>query len=172
MKIEWDAPIAMDDGVVLRGDVFRPLAAGQHPVILSYGPYAKGLSHAGKAYRHAWLRVVKSCPEIEQGSSNKYQNWELLDPERWVPDGYVCVRVDSRGAPAAHPDISTCGRRARRKDIAFCVDWAGVAAVVERQGRPSTGISYYSMNQWQGGPAQAEASRGAVRLGRFVGLLS
>ena len=30
--------------------------------------------------------------------ANKYQNWETPDPERWVPDGYVCVRVDSRGS--------------------------------------------------------------------------
>ncbi len=44
MKIDWDAPIEMDDGVVLRVDVFRPVADGKYPVILSYGPYAKGLS--------------------------------------------------------------------------------------------------------------------------------
>ena len=40
MKIDWDAPIAMRDGVVLRADVFRPLKDGQYPVILSHGPYA------------------------------------------------------------------------------------------------------------------------------------
>ena len=44
MSIDWDAPIAMDDGVVLRADVFRPVGDGQYPVILSYGPYAKGLA--------------------------------------------------------------------------------------------------------------------------------
>ena len=44
MQIEWDVAIAMDDGVVLRADVFRPFGQGKHPVILSYGPYAKGLS--------------------------------------------------------------------------------------------------------------------------------
>ena len=42
MKIDWDQPIAMDDGLVLRADVFRPVAEGQYPVILTYGPYAKG----------------------------------------------------------------------------------------------------------------------------------
>jgi len=26
MKIEWDVPISMDDGLVLRADVFRPVA--------------------------------------------------------------------------------------------------------------------------------------------------
>jgi predicted acyl esterase len=34
MSIDWDAPIAMDDGVVLRADVFRPSGDGRHPVIL------------------------------------------------------------------------------------------------------------------------------------------
>ena len=26
MRIEWDVPITMDDGLVLRADVFRPVA--------------------------------------------------------------------------------------------------------------------------------------------------
>ena len=43
MHIDWDTPIRMEDGVVLRADVFRPAGAGKYPVILSYGPYAKGL---------------------------------------------------------------------------------------------------------------------------------
>ena len=38
MRIDWDMPIPMDDGVVLRSDVFRPPGDGKHPVILSYGP--------------------------------------------------------------------------------------------------------------------------------------
>jgi predicted acyl esterase len=149
MTIEWDAPIAMDDGVVLRCDVFRPLGDGRHPVILSYGPYAKGLSFQ-EGYRHAWLRIVKSCPEIEEGSSNKYQNWELLDPERWVPDGYVLVRVDSRGAGRSPGRLDVWSAR-EAKDIALCVDWAGVQPW--SNGKVGlNGISYYSMNQWQAGP--------------------
>ena len=38
MRIDWNMPIAMDDGLVLRADVFRPIAEGRYPVILSYGP--------------------------------------------------------------------------------------------------------------------------------------
>src|ERR1700723_2189603 len=41
MRIDWDVPIPMDDGLVLRADVYRPLAEGRYPVIMSYGPYAK-----------------------------------------------------------------------------------------------------------------------------------
>ena len=44
MKIDWDVPVEMDDGLVLRADVFRPAAEGRYPVILSYGPYGKGLA--------------------------------------------------------------------------------------------------------------------------------
>jgi uncharacterized protein len=44
MQIDWDVPVEMDDGVVLRADVFRPDGDGGYPVILSYGPYAKGLA--------------------------------------------------------------------------------------------------------------------------------
>ena len=44
MLIEWDAGIVMDDGLVLRADVFRPKEEGKWPVLLTCGPYAKGLA--------------------------------------------------------------------------------------------------------------------------------
>ena len=97
MQIDWDVPIPIDDGVVLRADVFRPPGGGKFPIVLSYGPYAKGLSFQ-EGYKGNWARLTKAAPEVLQGSSNKYQNWELVDPEKWVPEGYACVRVDSRGA--------------------------------------------------------------------------
>ena len=41
MQIDWDTPIKVDDGLILRADVFRPPGEGSWPVILSYGPYGK-----------------------------------------------------------------------------------------------------------------------------------
>jgi hypothetical protein len=149
MRIDWDAPIPMDDGIVLRADVFRPTADGRYPVVLSYGPYAKGLAMQ-EAYKSAWLRIVKSAPEVLAGSSNKYQNWELFDPEKWVPDGYVLVRVDSRGAGRSPGYLEVWSAR-EAQDIAACVDWAGTQAW--SNGKVGLhGISYYSMNQWQAAP--------------------
>ena len=49
MRIVWDAPIEISDGVVLRADVFRPVGENTIPAILSYGPYAKGMSSRGKS---------------------------------------------------------------------------------------------------------------------------
>src|SRR5262245_8920060 len=149
VRIDWDAPIAMDDGVVLRADVFRPIADARYPVILSYGPYAKGLSFQ-EAYKSAWLRVIKAAPEVLEGSSNKHQNWELFDPEKWIPDGYILVRVDSRGAGRSPGYLEVWSPR-ESQDIAACVEWAGTQPW--SNGKVGLhGISYYSMNQWQAAP--------------------
>src|SRR5437867_2452224 len=97
MQIDWDVSIAVDDGAILWADVYRPTDNGRYPVILSYGPYAKGLAFKD-GYPRQWQRMAERHPDVTAGSSNKYQNWEVIDPEKWVPHGYICVRVDSRGA--------------------------------------------------------------------------
>ncbi len=149
MKIDWDAPVAMDDGVVLRADVFRPAAEGKYPVILSYGPYAKGLAFQ-EGYKSAWLRLTKAFPDFAEGSSNKYQNWELVDPEKWVPDGYAIVRVDSRGAGRSPGHLDVWSPR-EAKDLHDCVEWAGTQSW--SNGKVGiNGISYYAMNQWHVAP--------------------
>src|SRR5450759_2754001 len=112
MQIDWDAPIRMDDGVVLRADVYRPVGKGTFPVILSYGPYAKGLSFQ-EGYKSQWARLTKAAPEVLQNSSNQYQNWELVDPEKWVPDGFA-PSASTRAAPGVRRARSMCGRRASR----------------------------------------------------------
>jgi uncharacterized protein len=148
MQIDWDAPIRMDDGIVLRADVYRPVGGGKYPVILSYGPYAKGLSFQ-EGYKSQWSRVIKSAPEVLQGSSNKYQNWELVDPEKWVPDGYALVRVDSRGAGRSPGSLDVWSAR-EAQDLYECVEWAGTQAW--SNGKVGIhGISYYAMNQWNAG---------------------
>ncbi|HXP92000.1 MAG TPA: CocE/NonD family hydrolase [Candidatus Binatia bacterium] len=146
MLVDWDVPIEMDDGFVLRADVFRPPGAGRFPVLISYGPYAKGLAFQD-GYPSAWERMVSRHPDVAAGSSNVYQNWEVVDPEKWVPDGYVCVRVDSRGAGRSPGYIDPWSTR-ETKDFFSCIEWA--AAQPWSSGRVgANGISYYAMNQWQ-----------------------
>ena len=145
MHIDWDVAIVMDDGLVLRADVFRPPAAGKYPVILSYGPYAKGL-HFEDGYPSAWRRMVETHPDVAAGSSNKYQNWEVVDPEKWVPDGYAVVRVDSRGTGRSPGYIDHFSPR-ETQDFHDCIEWAGVQAW--SNGKVGlNGISYYGINQW------------------------
>jgi len=148
MQIDWDVPIPMDDGVVLRADVFRPPGGGKFPIVLSYGPYAKGLSFQ-EGYKGNWARLSKAAPEVLQGSSNKYQNWELVDPEKWVPEGYACVRIDSRGAGRSPGYLDVWSVR-EAQDLYQCIEWAGTQDW--SNGKVGiNGISYYAMNQWQVG---------------------
>ena len=146
MIIDWDVPIPMDDGLVLRADVFRPSAAGSYPVVLSHGPYGKGLSFQ-EGYATAWQMMVDAYPEVMEGTSSRYQVWELPDPERWVPDGYICVRVDSRGAGRSEGVLDSFSSR-EAQDLRDCVEWAGVQTW--STGRVGLlGISYLAMCQWQ-----------------------
>jgi len=146
MRIDWDVPIEMDDGLVLRADVYRPTADGRYPVILSYGPYAKGLAFQ-EGYPSAWQRMVSEHPDVACGSTNKYQNWEVVDPEKWVPHGYICVRVDSRGTGRSPGYVDHFSPRETR-DFYDCIEWSGVQPW--SSGKVGlNGISYYAINQWQ-----------------------
>src|ERR1700676_1813067 len=86
MRIDGDAPIPLDDGLTLPSDVFSPPEPGVYPVILSYGPYAKGLAFQ-EGYPSAWQRMVAEHPDVACGSSNRYQSWEVVAPEKRAHDG-------------------------------------------------------------------------------------
>ena len=145
MRIDWNVPIAMDDGLVLRADVFRPVAERRCPVILSYGPYAKGLAFQD-GYPSAWQRMAERHPDVTAGSSNLYQSWEVVDPEKWVLHDYACVRVDSRGCGCSPGYIDHFSPR-ETKDFYDCIEWA--AARPWSSGKVGlNGISYYAINQW------------------------
>lgn len=146
LLIEIDVPIPMDDGVVLKADVFRPVDDGQYPVILSYGPYGKGL-HFIDGYKTAWEIMARNHPDTVAGTSNAHANWEVVDPEKWVPDGYVVVRVDSRGAGRSPGFLDHHSMRETR-DFHDCIEWAGTQAW--SNGKVGlAGISYYATNQWR-----------------------
>ncbi|MEK9707626.1 MAG: CocE/NonD family hydrolase, partial [Alphaproteobacteria bacterium] len=145
MRVDWDVPIMMDDGVVLRANVYRPDDGGKYPVIMTYGPYAKDLSYQ-EAYAAAWNMFVRDHPDAIEGSTNIHQSWEVHDPEQWVPDGYICIRVDSRGAGRS-PGVIDCFTPREARDYATCIDWAGS----QRWSNGNVGlagISYYAINQW------------------------
>jgi predicted acyl esterase len=151
MHIVWDQPIVMDDGVVLRADVFRPVGDGSYPVIMTYGPYGKGL-HFEDGYKTAWDRMCAEDPDAVSNTSNKYANWEVADPEKWVPDGYVVVRVDSRGAGRS-PGYLCHNNDREQQDYYQCIEWAGTQRW--SNGKVGlNGISYYGANQWRAAGTQ------------------
>ena len=145
MQIDWNVPIAMDDGLVLRADMFRPVDDKPHPVILTYGPYAKGLAFQD-GYPSAWNIMAAKHPDVPAGSSNLYQAWEVVDPEKWVPHDYAVVRVDSRGCGCSPGYIDHFGPR-EQHDYYACIEWAGEQPWSNGKAGLN-GISYFGSNQW------------------------
>ncbi len=72
MRIDWDIPVRMDDGAVLRADLFRPDDDKAYPVIFSCGSFGKGLAFQ-EGNKSAWYRMVAAFPEVTKGSTCKYQ---------------------------------------------------------------------------------------------------
>jgi uncharacterized protein len=146
MIIEWDVPIDMDDGLQLRADIFRPTGPGPYPVLLSHGPYAKGASFQ-TGYAATWNRLAAGYPEVTRNTTNRCQNFEVVDPERWVPHGYGVIRFDSRGAGRSPGFLNPFSARETR-DLHDCIEWA--ATLPWCNGKVGlAGISLYAQNQWQ-----------------------
>ncbi|MBS4208311.1 CocE/NonD family hydrolase [Bacillus sp. FJAT-50079] len=145
MRIMWQVPITMKDGNVLRADVFLPIEKGAYPTIMNYGPYAKGQSFQ-EGYEGQWNRMVEDFPEIMEDTTNKYQNWEATDPERWVPHGYAIIRVDSRGAGWSE-GIQEFWSKKEIHDFYECIEWAAIQSW-SNGNIGLLGISYYAANQW------------------------
>ena len=113
---------------------------------MAHGPYGKGMAFYDGHFKVVWDMMTAAYPETAAASSNRYQAWEMVDPERWVRDGYACVRVDSRGSGRSPGVIDPFSPRETR-DYYNCIEWAGVQEW--SSGKVGLcGISYYAMNQW------------------------
>ena len=146
MRADWDVPIPMDDGIALRADVFRPDEDGRYPVIMTHGPYAKWLAFQD-GFPQQWANLEAEHPDALAGSSGLHMNWETVDAEKWVPDGYVVIRVDSRGAGRSPGFLDIFSARESR-DCYLCIEWA--ADQPWSTGKVGLlGVSYYAINQWQ-----------------------
>jgi hypothetical protein len=145
MVIERDQPITMDDGLVLRADVYRPKTDAPVPVIMTLGPYGKGVMYQDH-YKAMWDWLIAQHPDLLPGSSRSFMAWETVDPETWVPWGYAVVRVDSRGA-CRSPGMLDIFSPRETLDYYHAIEWAGTRPW--SNGKVGlNGISYYAINQW------------------------
>lgn len=145
MIIDRDVSIPMDDGLELKCDIFRPKDGKPAPVIMTLGPYGKGVPYRDQ-FAPQWQWLINTYPDILPGSSREFMVWETVDPEIWVPWGYVCIRVDSRGAGRSPGYLNIFSPR-ETKDYYHAIEWA--AQQPWSTGKVGlNGISYYAINQW------------------------
>ncbi len=138
LLIEKDVPIAMRDGTALSANVFRPDADGRYPAIITLGPYPKDIHFAD------WDRLGFYEQLEEHGP---HMHWETVNPEWWVPQGYVVIRIDARGTGKSPGKPSMLSLR-EAHDFFDAVEWAG--AQPHSNGKVAVmGISYFAMNAWR-----------------------
>ena len=147
MVFEKDVAIAMSDGLSLRANVVRPAGPGRFPVVMSHGIYGKDV-HFKLAFKPQWDNLLKLYPDLCQaGSSGRFLRWEVPDPERWVPDGFAIVVVDTRGSGKS-PGYLDPRQPRENQDYFELIEWAGTQDWCN--GRVGLlGISYLAMNQWK-----------------------
>ncbi len=152
MLFEKNVPIVMSDGVVLRANVFRPDRPERYPVVMSHGIYGKDV-HFSLAFKPQWETLLRLYPGLcKDGSTGRFLRWEVPDPERWVPDSYAIVVVDTRGSGKSGGYLDPRQPR-ENQDYYELVEWAG------EQGWSNgkvglLGISYLAMNQWKAAALQ------------------
>jgi predicted acyl esterase len=145
MVLDKDVGIPMRDGAVLRANVFRPEDDGKFPVLMTLGPYGKDV-HLSQLMPEAWEALKRRHPEILEASSCKYLVFETPDPEIWAPEGYVVVKVDSRGSGKS-PGKLDVNSPAEFRDFHDAIEWA--AEQPWSSGKVGLlGISYYAAGQW------------------------
>jgi uncharacterized protein len=129
--VEKDVDIPLRDGASLKCDVLRPDHAGTFPAILNLGPYQKD---------KLWI------PPDDLGEKpSPFMNWETINPDWWVPQGYAAVRIDGRGTGKS-PGQGEPWSFQEAIDFYDAIEWTA------RQPWCSgavglTGISYFAINQ-------------------------
>ncbi|HKP59320.1 MAG TPA: CocE/NonD family hydrolase [Polyangiales bacterium] len=138
LTIERDVHVPLRDGSYVVADVFRPDIAGRFPGIITLGPYSKDIHFRDWNPNYDYARLPERGP---------YMHWETVNPEWWVPQGYVVIRVDGRGTGKSPGRVTRLSQDEAR-DFHDAIEWA--AAQDYSNGRLAVmGISYFAMNAWR-----------------------
>ncbi|PKH38984.1 hypothetical protein SAMN05192575_103329 [Nocardioides alpinus] len=121
-----DVEIPLRDGSYVLADVFRPADDGQHPVVMNKGFYGKSFDHGVIADDASAAQKEKLEDRYFSGNPDglQYENHESVDSATWVPEGYVCIRVDSRGVGRS-PGLQAPFSVQQAEDYYDAIEWAG-----------------------------------------------
>ncbi|HZK74787.1 MAG TPA: CocE/NonD family hydrolase [Clostridia bacterium] len=138
MLIEYDAAVAMRDGIEIYADVFRPEGGDQVPVIVAWGPYGK---HGPVKYE------IFPKHGVDPAWLSKYTGFEAPDPLYWTRHGYAVINVDPRGTWNSQGDATFYSAQ-EALDVYDLIEWAGTQPWSNGKVGMS-GVSYLAIVQWR-----------------------
>jgi predicted acyl esterase len=122
-----DVKIPVRDGSYVSADVFRPADDGHYPIVMNMSFYGKSFYH--ECICNEADAILKEEMEDRYFSGNpdglQCENHESVNTAEWVPNGYVVIRIDSRGvckSPGQQAPLS----RQEAEDYYDAIQWAGV----------------------------------------------
>jgi uncharacterized protein len=121
-----DVKIPLRDGSYVCADVFRPDGDGQYPVVMNQGFYGKSFDHGVIGSEADAARKEELEDRFFTGNPDglQYENHESVDSSVWVPNGYVCIRVDARGVGNS-PGLQAPFSVQQAEDYYDAIEWAG-----------------------------------------------
>ncbi|MEV6072686.1 CocE/NonD family hydrolase [Nocardia sp. NPDC052001] len=174
--IEWDVPITMSDGTVLKGNVYHPADASGRPIdtptptVLNLTPYTKLVSNVadsafaipglGDALVNVFRNINLSGTPISGFGEllNAAGNGELRNfsvDRQLIKSGYTQVVVDVRGTGFSQGEWDMLRGR-EQQDTVETIDWASKQSW--SNGRVGmNGLSYSAINQVQAAEKQPPA---------------
>ncbi len=124
-----DVKVPLRDGSFVYADVFRPDDDDPHPVVMNKGFYGKRFYHECICDEDDARKKEELEDRFFSGNPDGLQdeNHESVDSATWVPNGYVCIRVDARGvckSPGRQAPLSV----QEAEDYYDAIEWAGTQA--------------------------------------------
>jgi uncharacterized protein len=140
--VERDLAVPARDGTRLFVNLFRPPAAGPHPVIMSVTPYGKDKLPDRLANFFMRLSGVK----FGEVDCSPLTGFESPDPVYWVRQGYAVLQADARGMHRSEGEAGVL-RPQDAEDYYDLIEWT--ASQPWCTGRVGlVGVSYLAMSQW------------------------
>jgi uncharacterized protein len=122
---EPDVGVAMPDGVVLRGDLYRPRVSEPGPALLGWSPYNKDLMPTGLP-----------APFVEPGAVAYLAS-----------RGYAVLVINARGTGRSGGDLDpVMFGEGERADLGAAIDWLAQQPWCDGQ-VGMTGMSYFAVSQ-------------------------
>ena len=152
IHVDWNVPVRVRDGTVLRVNVFRPKEGGPFPVIMSAHPYGKDKIPAKTRSGRGVPLQSRLLPQPHPVRISAYTSWEAPDPNVWVREGYAVVNADLRGGGTSE-GVGDLFSDEEAQDYYDLIEWAGTQAW--STGRVGLdGVSYLAISQYKAAALQ------------------